>query len=109
MPNTERPDPAHDRFDPPLTKASRRLLKLSMSTPRPCPWGPNCIYLTLPERRTLRRIGRIVRQWQRRVRRRERALARAHRHRELRRGRLSVLERLRRFGQESGKPAGKRK
>jgi hypothetical protein len=77
MPNIERtPDP-HDGFDPPLTKASRRLLQLSMSTPRPLPWGPNCICLTLPERRTLRRVGRIARQWRRRVRSRERMLARA--------------------------------
>jgi hypothetical protein len=79
MPNIERtPDPGHDHLDPPLTKASRRLLKLSVSTPRPCPWGPNCICLTLPERRTLRRVGRIARQWRRRVHRRERMLARAH-------------------------------
>ena len=81
MPKTRRtPDPAHDPHDPPLTKASRRLLKLSMSTPRPFPWGPNCICLTLPERRTLRRIGRIARQWHRQVRRRERMLARARAH-----------------------------
>ncbi len=79
MPNIERtPDPAHERHEPPLTKASQRLLKLSMSTPRPCPWGPNCICLTLPERRTLRRVGRIARQWRRRARHRERMLARAH-------------------------------
>ena len=76
MPNIERtPNPAHDQADPPLTKSSRRLLQLSMSTPRPFPWGPNCICLTLPERRTLRRVGRIAHQWRRRVRRRERLLA----------------------------------
>ena len=76
MPNIERaPEPAHDRFDPPLTKASRRLLTLSIATPRPCPLGPDCICLTLPERRALRRIAKIVRQWKRQVRReaRERA------------------------------------
>jgi len=79
MPDLERtPDPAHDPHGPPLTKASRRLLQLSVSTPRPCAWRPNCICLTLPERRTLRRVGRIVRQWRARVRRRERELARAH-------------------------------
>ncbi len=71
-------DPAQDRFEPPLTKASRRLLKLSIATPRPCPWGRNCICLTLPERRALRRIAKIGRQWKRQVRReaRERAQAR---------------------------------
>ncbi|MGZ5822860.1 MAG: hypothetical protein ACXWJ2_02840 [Hyphomicrobium sp.] len=79
MPNSQpAPGSAHDPHDAPLTKASRRLLKLSLGTPRPCPWGPNCICLTLPERRTLRRVGRIVRQWRHRGRRRERMLARAH-------------------------------
>ena len=79
MPNIERaPEPAHDRFDPPLTKASRRLLTLSIATPRPCPLGPDCICLTLPERRALRRVGRIVRQWRRQVRRSERMLAEEH-------------------------------
>ena len=34
------PEPAQDRFDPPLTKASRRLLKLSIATPRPMRVGP---------------------------------------------------------------------
>ena len=72
------PEPGQDRFDPPLTKASRRLLKLSIATPRPCAWGPCCICLTLPERRGLRRVAKIVRQWKRQVRReaRERAQAR---------------------------------
>ena len=79
MPNSQHtPDSAHSAHDAPLTKASRRLLTLSLGTPRPCPWGPNCICLTLPERRTLRRVGRIVRQWRHRVRRRERMLAQAH-------------------------------
>lgn len=68
-------DPAHEA---PLSKGSRRLLQLSLATPRPCPWGPNCICLTLPEGRALRRVGRIVRQWRRRKVRRERMLARAH-------------------------------
>jgi hypothetical protein len=62
-------DPAHANFDPPLSKASRRLLKLSIATPRPCPWGPSCICLTLPEGRALRRVAKIVRQWKRQVRR----------------------------------------
>ena len=76
MPNIDpNPDPAQDRFDPLPTTASRRLLKLSIATPRPCPWGPNCICLTLPERRALRRIAKIIK---RQVRReaRERAQAR---------------------------------
>jgi hypothetical protein len=78
MPNSQHTlDSAHGPHDTPLTKASRRLLKLSLGTPRPCPLGANCICLTLPERRTLRRVGRIVRQWRHRVRRRERMLARA--------------------------------
>jgi hypothetical protein len=79
MPNSQHaPDSAHGPHDAPLTKASRRLLRLSLGTPRPCPWGPNCICLTLPEQRTLRRVGRIVRQWRHRARCRERMLARAH-------------------------------
>jgi hypothetical protein len=58
MPNSQHtPDSAHGPHDAPLTKASRRLLKLSLGTPRPCPW---------------------VRQWRHRVHRRERMLARAH-------------------------------
>jgi len=61
MPDIERtPDTAHADFEPPLSTASRRLLELSIATPRPCPWGPNCICLTLPERRALRRIAKIV-------------------------------------------------
>jgi len=71
------PEPAEDRFDPPLSKASRRLLKLSIATPRPCAWGPCCICLTLPERRGLRRVAKIVRQWKRQVRREARERARA--------------------------------
>ena len=58
-----------------LSRSSRRLLKLSFVTPRPCRCG-SCICLTPPERRALRRVGRIVRQWKRRTRRRERALSR---------------------------------
>jgi hypothetical protein len=64
-------------FEPPLTKASRRLLKLAIATPRPCPWGLNCICLTLPERRALRRIVKIARQWKRQVRREAREWAQA--------------------------------
>ena len=71
------PEPAQDRFDPPLTKASQRLLKLSIATPRPCAWGPCCICLTLPERRGLRRVAKIVRQWKRQVRERARARLKA--------------------------------
>jgi hypothetical protein len=62
-------DPPPADASPPLSKASRRLLTLSLATPRPFPWGPNCICLTLPERRALRRIAKIVRQWKRQVRR----------------------------------------
>jgi hypothetical protein len=69
-------DPALAGFEPPLSKASRRLLKLSIATPRPCPWGPNCICLTLPEGRALRRVAKIVGQWKRQVRRAARELAR---------------------------------
>ena len=71
------PEPAQDRFDPPPTKASRRLLKLSIATPRPCAWGPCCICLALPERRGLSRVAKIVRQWKRQVRREARERARA--------------------------------
>jgi hypothetical protein len=62
-------DPAQAEFEPPLSKASRRLLKLAIATPRPCPWGPSCICLTLPEGRALRRVAKIIRQWKRQVRR----------------------------------------
>jgi hypothetical protein len=58
-----------------LSKSSRRLLKLSFVTPRPCRC-PGCICLTPPERRALRRVARIVRQWKRQTRRRERAQGR---------------------------------
>jgi hypothetical protein len=56
----------------PLSKSSRRLLQISLVTPRPCRCG-GCICLTPPERRALRRVARIVRQWKRQERRRERA------------------------------------
>lgn len=70
MTNTALPkDPKPADASPPLSKASRRLLTLSLATPRPCPWGPSCILLTLPERRALRRIAKIVGQWKRQVRR----------------------------------------
>jgi hypothetical protein len=56
----------------PLSKSSNRLLQLSFVTPRPCRC-PGCIFcLTPPERRALRRVGRIVRQWKRQERRRAR-------------------------------------
>ena len=58
-----------------LSQSSRRLLKLSFVTPRPCRC-PGCICLTPPERRALRRVGRIVRQWRRQERRRTRAQVR---------------------------------
>jgi hypothetical protein len=67
MPEIAPPEPAN--FDPPLSKASRRLLMLSIATPRPCPWGPSCICLTLAEGRALRRVAKIARRWKRQVRR----------------------------------------
>jgi len=69
--------PAPAEFEPPLSEASRRLLKLAIATPRPCPWGPSCICLTLPEGRALRRVAKIVRQWKRQVRREARKQAQA--------------------------------
>ena len=59
-----------------LSKSSRHLLKLSFVTPRPCRC-PGCICLTPPERRSLRRVSRIVRQWKRQTRRDARRQARA--------------------------------
>jgi hypothetical protein len=60
----------------PISRSSRRLLQLSLITPRPCPTG-SCICLTIPERRTLRRVSKIVRQWRGRQRQRARMIARA--------------------------------
>lgn len=60
----------------PISRASRRLLQLSLVTPRPCHCG-GCICLTPPERRSLRRVTRIARQWRRQVRRRARMVAQA--------------------------------
>jgi hypothetical protein len=60
---------------PALSRTSNRLLKLSFVTPRPCQC-PGCICLTPPERRALRRVGRIVRQWKRQERRSARAQGR---------------------------------
>ncbi len=57
-----------DQPDVPLSRSSRRLLQLSLITPRPC----HCRRLHLPdtpERRTLRRVSKIVRQWRRQERR----------------------------------------
>jgi hypothetical protein len=62
--------------DVPLSRSSRRLLQLSLITPRPCHCG-GCICLTPPERRTLRRVSKIARQWRKRERRRARMIARA--------------------------------
>jgi uncharacterized protein YjiS (DUF1127 family) len=66
----------HLTNDVPISRSSRRLLQLSLITPRPCPPG-GCICLTVPERRTLRRVSKIVRQWQRRQRDRAQLIARA--------------------------------
>jgi hypothetical protein len=63
--------PKADPMPDPLSKSSRRLLELSLVTPRPCRCG-GCICLTRPERRALRRVGRIVRKWKRQERRRAR-------------------------------------
>ena len=52
----------------PLSHASLRLLRLSFATPRPCRCG-SCICLTPPERRAMRRVTRIARQWGRKNRR----------------------------------------
>lgn len=60
----------------PISRSSRRLLQLSLITPRPCPTG-GCICLTHQERRALKRVSRIVRQWRRQVRRQARAEAQA--------------------------------
>jgi hypothetical protein len=57
-----------------LSKSSRRLLQLSLVTPRPCRC-PGCICLTHHERAALRRVGKIVRKWRRQVRARARAEA----------------------------------
>ena len=59
-----------------LSRSSRRLLQLSLITPRPCRCG-GCICLTHHERRALRRVSKIVRQWRRQLRRQARAEARA--------------------------------
>ena len=59
-----------------LSRSSRRLLQLSLITPRVCRC-PGCICLTHQERRALKRVGRIVRQWRRQVRRQARAEAQA--------------------------------
>lgn len=60
----------------PISRSSRRLLQLSLITPRPCHCG-GCICLTPPERRTLRRVTKIVRKWRRQERRRARGVAQA--------------------------------
>lgn len=67
-------DTSTGRFS--MSRASRRLLQLSLVTPRPCPSCGGCICLTPAERRGLRRVTRIARQWRRRVRREAREAAR---------------------------------
>jgi hypothetical protein len=57
-----------------LSKPSHRMLELSFVAPRPCRCG-GCICLTPPERRALRRVTRIVRQWRRQVRRQPHSVA----------------------------------
>jgi hypothetical protein len=66
----------HPSYEPPLSRSSRRLLQLSLITPRPCQCG-GCICLTRPERRALKRVSKIARKWRRQERRRARALAQA--------------------------------
>lgn len=56
----------------PLSHASLRLLRLSFVAPRPCRCG-SCICLTRPERRAMRRVTRIARQWRRQSERQARA------------------------------------
>lgn len=60
----------------PISRASRRLLQLSLVTPRPCPRCGGCICLTRAERQSLRRVTKIARHWRRQVRREARELAR---------------------------------
>jgi len=55
--------------NPPMSRASRRLLQLSLVTPRPCPTCGGCICLTPAERRSLRRVTKIARRWRRWTRR----------------------------------------
>jgi hypothetical protein len=59
-----------------LSRSSRRLLQLSLVTPRPCRF-PGCICLTHHERRALKRVGKIVGKWRRQLRRQAREEARA--------------------------------
>jgi hypothetical protein len=65
------------RHPVPISRASRRLLQLSLVTPRPCPRCGGCICLTRAERLAMRRVTKIARQWRRRVRRDARNMARA--------------------------------
>ena len=59
-----------------LSRSSLQLLQLSFVTPRVCRC-PGCICLTHQERRAMKRVGRIVRQWRRQVRRQARTEAQA--------------------------------
>lgn len=61
----------------PMSRASRRLLQLSLVTPRPFPRCGGCICLTRAERLGMRRVTRIARQWRRQVRREAQKLARS--------------------------------
>lgn len=62
---------------PRISRASRRLLQLSLVTPRPCRCCGACIFLTPAERRSMRRVTKIARRWRRHVRRQAREAARA--------------------------------
>jgi hypothetical protein len=75
MPDNPTPAPSRGHAHAPLSRSSRRLIQLSLVTPRPCHIG-SCICLTHPERRALHRVSKIVRQWKRQVRRRVRERAR---------------------------------
>jgi hypothetical protein len=59
-----------------LSRSSLQLLQLSFVTPRVCRC-PGCICLTHQERRAMRRVGKIVRQWRRQVRKARGSRARA--------------------------------
>ncbi|CAN1723538.1 protein of unknown function [Hyphomicrobium sp. 1Nfss2.1] len=48
-----------------------------MVTPRPCRCCGGCICLTRAERKSLRRVTKIARQWRRRVRREAKEAAQA--------------------------------
>jgi len=66
----------HPTHEAPISRASRRLLQLSLVTPRPCPRCGGCICLTRAERQTFRRVTKIARRWRHYVRREAREAAR---------------------------------